>query len=746
MDNTLDRRTQEPDAINILLVTQDTQITPEDALQGEITDALDKTPAAKGETQKNSVSLAQVDPHTGDILSTKPLGVVETPAVIDTKKATMDMSVDFGGDVMKAFTSASDPYHWLPTGWKEYELIAQNTLAYLSDAEILELLDKQPQRTYSLQPAPFQLSYQQETTTELQPETSTNPFFDPKENLFAHTKAFLNEFIADEALRDKLDAIPYEDVRAALPLTLSQKVGKDTASYERITKGMVLELMEAMLTSAGESLNEEMTVDALKQRCKLEAHTPYLADADSGESVTLNTSSFDEAFPQLVRNIGFDERKRQQTFTQTSRKTLQDAYDVGAAVIGQEVILRVMRPASLNQETVVLAYPAFDEAALTRQADNLGKNFSTTEMIETLPNTLWNTAKQSLSRTPATALEDTDRLLSVYTMAMSKKLLTMESDDPNRESTEQFAQVLLNARQRTNKLLGEIDAPSEETQKVLSNGSHFLDFVLEGAPPAMYFDGGDFTDMVKKLKDIPKSELAKQFTEKSAFIADLPKDGLYPQTYQEAQTTLTELARSLQIGLSEVDGKTGKMEFTDRYFLLGTDVPNEQMDAMKNADKFPAERIAQILGYNMIGVLAAYKKHGGDMKEVTFGEIKTRDEQKLSSRMEMLKTYAALLTKDRIIPEHQKGGETVPAQVIAGRTDIELPKLWDQARHWATAIAEAQGINATNRRFALEDPEIKQFAEKQIKRENRDALTDFFTQAIKMANIELPKAQFGRAA
>ena len=429
-----------------------------------------------------------------------PLATVRTDPIVTKKAMTLEV-LDSGETGLKA--DAHDSF--LPVGFRQTEMIAEEALADISDQELSEMQKAAPVGLSSYNELPYGLKYKPERKRENEDTASMEESIalESRENMFSHAKTFLEAFVKDEGLRNTIAGLSYDAFRNEgkvdpLPLTLHQAVTAhygaltQPENYDHVAEERMGRLIQDMLNSAllaqGKTADELVdTLEGLKEYCHAKAlaprsigysqgiELPHMLSAKADEEIaskhTEHSLSFDDALQKIAREVASDEREREQTYTKTTDTWMRQAYVLGGQVLYNELLLRAVKTRTFGTlmpdgsvDYNIPLYPAFNERARHRQASYLAERFDAEELMNSLMPTMSSIMRSCyqledkqrehdrLAERPfqEALLEDASRLLDAYLQAIE---LRREKDGDPLSVLDRAETAFRNARQRVERLL-----------------------------------------------------------------------------------------------------------------------------------------------------------------------------------------------------------------------------------------------------------------------------------------------------
>ena len=201
-------------------------------------------------------------------------------------------------------------------------------------------------------------------------------------------------------------------------------------------------------------------------------------------------------------------------YQNNSHKWLQNSSALDGYKVRNEMFLRAFKTQTFAQDHLILIIPAFDSERRYRQAQNMCNRFSTQELMDSLPTTLWYVVVNAYSKSAPTTFLDTAPMLDVYDMAAAHKANNPKLSEEESLLLKSFSDYISAARERAYALTPpEVRdaqrlesayhagaAPNPEpvimeenetlsdrstvTTQIMSNAYCFLEYILEGTPPA----------------------------------------------------------------------------------------------------------------------------------------------------------------------------------------------------------------------------------------------------------------------
>jgi hypothetical protein len=385
-------------------------------------------------SEQYTANLAWLD-FDGKILDTKELKstIIDNATEILTEESMDDALRDIAKSARKSHVKASE----------KNETLATELFSDLTNTEFLKYYQDHKSTGLSLQQRQQGISYQEDPNfpeENRRNRTEITPFFDSNENLFSHVKTFLVENLADSSLVQKIDAISYNEVRDVFPANLPTIVIKkhnkhDMPSFKQEAELLATDVAHEIIRTA-----QPDYVEFSKEQYEALFKEPEKVDA---------------LFDAVTDDIADNELNRSQTHKNTSRNLLQRQYQEATNLLEHELSLRGMKSINFDREQMFVMQPAFSQAGQERQAENLSKH-ATADLVNALPVMLIDVTQRAKGQPAQAIFEDTERLLAVFQLAVSDKLLVADDtmNVSERAQLETFANYLRKAHDRASDLIG----------------------------------------------------------------------------------------------------------------------------------------------------------------------------------------------------------------------------------------------------------------------------------------------------
>ncbi|TAE33736.1 MAG: hypothetical protein EAY65_04375 [Alphaproteobacteria bacterium] len=660
------------------------------------------------------VSIATVDLE-GEILSTRSLGSVD-----------IEKSENFSFNIASALRNMRSDIN---RDYKDMEQVATHVLSQIPEEEFYSLVSSHQGMEYLIsqrrsllqhrdhplgdnvisQAAQWKERHKQTAfdasdhdASLVNPATfQDNPFYDPRENLFAQAQMMLEDYVKDPLLKEKIKNIDYfqDNMRLVIHEAVNQSLVRSlhkslnivmpegealeklmadldlpqvetvaelveivyqtelrnavptwTSCYDMAAKDVLQHLMPKILDHVTDEKQEITTMQQVESLCA--AMMPSKIANQRGEHPQV---SFSAAMNDAAREVGFSERSRTQTYEHTSRKMLQDAFMLGTIAARCEQAQRVLPSYKFEEDGLLVLFPAFKEEAQERQAVNLS-GYDADVIMETLPNVMhWLMARIEKSiginlGAPA-IVEDVQRLVHIYDRAVEIKLQLHDPDMPQEE-----LETLKSFKGHLEQMCERVDAlkSSDELFGSIEWDERLLGHILTGAPQYITLTRFIPAEIEVRLKPMSEDELEQKAADLTLISEAI--DEVYqqaPDVYKDAlitaQMALYQESLFYPIGIEQINTETQKLSFTKDFFLLPSTEQEPVTDMLlAYMHDMPQERVACILAYNLLEVMEVYKAFETQGAEVALtDEMLSMSGETLSDRIGTIRWYAENLEKVR---------------------------------------------------------------------------------------------------
>ncbi len=580
------------------------------------------------------------------------------------------------------------------------EIIATELFGDLTDTEFLKYYREHKSTGAALQQKQQGISYQENPNSqeeETAEKTQATPFYDSNENLFSHVKTFLTENLSDETLALDISKIEYDQIRdvfpANLPTIVIKKHGKhtipafkqeaeelasivahemiasvkpdyvnfekaefnalfedtatadklfdevaDNIAYDEINRSQThtntsRALLQQQYKLADNLLEHELSLRALKSLHFAQdgqfVMQPAFSDAgQERQAHNLSehaTSDLIKSLPHMListtsLSLG---QPAHHMFQDTER--LLSVYQTAVS----DKLLDMDDTLQVNERAQLENFASYLRKAHDRTMDLLGENektpanFDATVIADTYLPPEINEVKdasflQNIISVPLN--DDTHADIENRESVQSKEIVHV----PDKISTK----IVTSRGAYTNYILDGVDP--DKAQPVIMTGNPQLNAIF-------WNDAKNFID--QKISGQSPEKVADTLNEISDALQQYRAESMFTGQYYNAQVALLRVADAHQIGVEKIDNASQGLQFTADYFMLPSKADATLMEQLKDPEAMPAERLENVIAYNLIDVADNYK---GGLKQPERTSVSFKDNQR-SRTGELLKDRLSAL-------------------------------------------------------------------------------------------------------